>query len=40
DRVAMWTKFSRPATNPLYTIGFDTWGYDVNQAATLPEARR
>ncbi|AKE95344.1 ABC transporter substrate-binding protein [Cronobacter sakazakii] len=40
DRVAMWNKFSRPATSPLYTIGFDTWWYDVNKAATLPEARR
>ncbi len=40
DRVAVWNKFSRPATRPLYTLGFDTWWYDVNKAAALPEARR
>ncbi|EAZ0222266.1 microcin C ABC transporter periplasmic binding protein YejA, partial [Salmonella enterica] len=25
---------------PVYTIGLDTWWYDVNKAAKLPAARR
>lgn len=40
DRVAYWNKFSHPAIRPLYSTGFDTWWYDVNKAAKLPEARR
>jgi len=40
DHVAYWNKFSHPAIRPLYSTGFDTWWYDVNKAAKLPEARR
>lgn len=40
DRFAWWSKFSKPAIHPLYTTGFDTWWYDVNKAAQLPENRR
>ena len=40
DRFAWWNKFSKPAIHPLYTTGFDTWWYDVNKAAQLPENRR
>ena len=40
DRVARWDKFSLPAVRPVYTLGFDTWWYDVNKAAKLPAARR
>ena len=40
DRFASWNKFSRPAIHPVYSLGFDTWWYDVNKAAKLPPARR
>lgn len=40
NRVAYWDKFSHPTTRPLYASDFDTWWYDVNKAAKLPEARR
>ncbi|HHT8231233.1 extracellular solute-binding protein [Enterobacter hormaechei] len=40
DRVARWDKFSLPAVRPVYTLGFDTWWYDVNKAAKLPVERR
>lgn len=40
DRVARWDKFSLPAVRPVYTLGFDTWWYDVNKAAKLPAERR
>ena len=40
DRVAWWDKFSHPAQRPLYSMGFDTWWYDVNKAAGLPAERR
>lgn len=40
DRVAYWDKFSRPAIRPIYSLGFDTWWYDVNKAAKLPADRR
>lgn len=40
DRVARWDKFSQPAVRPVYTLGFDTWWYDVNKAAKLPAERR
>ncbi|MDI4740288.1 hypothetical protein MJN54_33865, partial [Salmonella enterica subsp. enterica serovar Kentucky] len=33
DRLAWWDKFSHPAIRPVYTIGLDTWWYDVNKAA-------
>ncbi|HFV9255579.1 TPA: extracellular solute-binding protein [Enterobacter hormaechei subsp. steigerwaltii] len=39
DRVARWDKFSLPAVRPVYTLGFDTWWYDVNKAAKLPAER-
>jgi len=40
DRVAWWDKFSHPVQRPLYSMGFDTWWYDVNKAAGLPADRR
>lgn len=40
DRVAYWDKFSMPGVRPVYSLGFDTWWYDVNKAAKLPAARR
>jgi len=40
DRVAWWDKFSHPPQRPLYSMGFDTWWYDVNKAAGLPAERR
>lgn len=40
DRYAYWDKFSYPETHPVYSFGFDTWWYDNNKAAKLPEARR
>lgn len=40
DRIAWWDKFSMPGVRPLYSLGFDTWWYDVNKAAKLPAARR
>ncbi len=40
DRVARWDKFSLPAVRPVYTLGFDTWWYDVNKVAKLPAERR
>lgn len=40
DRYAYWNKFSMPGTHPTYTLGFDSWWYDVNKAAQLPAQRR
>nr|WP_024965104.1 extracellular solute-binding protein [Pantoea sp. IMH] len=40
DRYAYWNKFSMPATRPTYSLGFDSWWYDVNKAAQLPDQRR
>nr|WP_318380953.1 extracellular solute-binding protein [uncultured Enterobacter sp.] len=40
DRLAYWDKFSMPTRRPIYSLGFDTWWYDVNKAAKLPAARR
>lgn len=40
DQIAYWDKFSMPGIRPVYSIGFDTWWYDVNKAAKLPAARR
>jgi len=40
DRLARWDKFSLPSVRPVYTLGFDTWWYDVNKAAKLPAERR
>ncbi|WP_312410521.1 extracellular solute-binding protein [Pseudescherichia sp.] len=40
DRLAYWDKFSMPEVRPIYSLGFDTWWYDVNKAAKLPADRR
>lgn len=40
DQMAYWDKFSMPGIRPVYSLGFDTWWYDVNKAANLPAARR
>jgi ABC-type oligopeptide transport system, periplasmic component len=40
DRIARWDKFSLPAVRPIYSLGFETWWYDVNKAARLPPERR
>nr|NMN91303.1 microcin C transport system substrate-binding protein [Brenneria salicis ATCC 15712 = DSM 30166]RBP59468.1 microcin C transport system substrate-binding protein [Brenneria salicis ATCC 15712 = DSM 30166] len=40
DRFAYWNKFAMPAIPPAYSLGFDSWWYDVKQAATLPAERR
>ncbi|WP_380179328.1 extracellular solute-binding protein [Kalamiella sp. sgz302252] len=40
DRYAYWDKFSMPTTRPTYSLGFDSWWYDVNKAAQLPAQRR
>ncbi|MCX0506024.1 ABC transporter substrate-binding protein, partial [Escherichia coli] len=40
DRLAWWDKFSQPAVRPVYSLGIDTWWYDVNKAAKLPSARQ
>lgn len=40
DRIAYWDKFSMPALRPAYDLGFDTWWYDINRAANLPQQRR
>ncbi|EKS7425573.1 TPA: ABC transporter substrate-binding protein [Enterobacter cancerogenus] len=40
DRTARWDKFSLPSVRPIYSLGFDTWWYDVNKAAKLPAERR
>ncbi|ACS86120.1 extracellular solute-binding protein family 5 [Musicola paradisiaca Ech703] len=40
DRFAYWNKFAMPAQRPAYTLGFDSWWYDADKAATLPATRR
>ncbi|MFS2224486.1 extracellular solute-binding protein [Pantoea sp. B65] len=40
DRYAYWNKFSMPGIAPTYSLGTDTWWYDVNKAAQLPAQRR
>lgn len=40
DRFAYWNKFSMPSPRPTYALGLDTWWYDVNRAAKLPEQQR
>jgi microcin C transport system substrate-binding protein len=40
DRLAYWDKFSHPQIRPRYSLGFDTWWYDINKAARLPAERR
>ncbi|ELI6452588.1 ABC transporter substrate-binding protein [Yersinia ruckeri] len=39
-RFAYWDKFSMPAVRPTYSLGFDSWWFDVNKAANLPAERR
>lgn len=39
-RVAYWNKFSRPAIQPDYSLGFDTWWVDPDKSARLDKARR
>lgn len=34
---AYWNKFGQPAIKPLYSIGIDSWWYDVRKAANLPK---
>ncbi|WP_145561941.1 extracellular solute-binding protein [Yersinia aldovae] len=38
-RFAYWDKFSMPADRPTYSLGFDSWWFDVNKAARLPSER-
>lgn len=38
-RFAYWDKFSMPADRPTYSLGFDSWWFDVNKAARLPTER-
>lgn len=40
DRFAYWNKISMPAIRPKSSLGLDTWWYDANKAAALPEQRR
>lgn len=40
DRYAYWNKFAMPTTRPTYSLGFDSWWYDVNKAAQMPAQRR
>lgn len=40
ERFAYWNKLSMPSVRPTYSLGFDTWWYDVNKAAQLPAQRR
>ena len=40
DLLAWWDKFSQPAVRPVYSLGIDTWWYDVNKATKLPSARQ
>jgi microcin C transport system substrate-binding protein len=36
---AYWNKFGRPAIQPTYGIGIDSWWYDADKAASLPKNR-
>ncbi|HBV38493.1 MAG TPA: ABC transporter substrate-binding protein [Erwinia sp.] len=40
NRYAWWDKFSMAAERPTYSLGFDSWWYDVNKAAQLPAQHR
>lgn len=40
SRFAYWDKLSMPAVRPTYSLGFDSWWFDVNKAARLPVERR
>jgi microcin C transport system substrate-binding protein len=39
-QLAWWDKFSHPEIQPVYSVGLDSWWYDVNKAASLPAQRR
>jgi microcin C transport system substrate-binding protein len=39
-RVAYWTRFSRPAQAPKYSLGVDTWWVDPKKDAALRERRK
>ncbi|WP_294833141.1 extracellular solute-binding protein [uncultured Gilliamella sp.] len=36
---AYWNKFGKPAIEPTYAIGIDSWWYDADKAASLPKNR-
>ena len=38
-RVAYWDKFSRPATSPKYSLGFDTWWVEAKKAEELEKKK-
>ncbi|TCH98863.1 ABC transporter substrate-binding protein [Roseococcus sp. SYP-B2431] len=38
--IAYWNRFGRPARNPKYGLGFDTWWIDAALDRALAEARR
>ncbi|MDB5378655.1 MAG: transporter substrate-binding protein [Rubritepida sp.] len=38
--IAYWNRFGRPARNPKYGLGFDTWWIDVALDRALSEAKR
>lgn len=40
DRYAWWNKFSHPAVTPAFSVGLESWWYDVNKAEKLPAERR
>ncbi|VEJ55938.1 extracellular solute-binding protein [Pragia fontium] len=40
DRFAYWNKYAMPAIRPKSSLGLDTWWYDADKAAQLPEQRR
>ncbi|XNM60450.1 hypothetical protein ACLK1T_22985 [Escherichia coli] len=37
DRLAWWDKFSQPAGRPVYSLGIDTWWYDVNKSDAVSQ---
>ncbi|MDR0806186.1 MAG: extracellular solute-binding protein [Enterobacteriaceae bacterium] len=40
DRFAYWNKYAMPAVRPTSSLGLDSWWYDSEKAALLPEQRR
>ncbi|GLR10764.1 ABC transporter substrate-binding protein [Mixta theicola] len=40
DRYAWWNKFSHPAVTPAFSVGLESWWYDMNKAEKLPAQRR
>jgi microcin C transport system substrate-binding protein len=39
-RIAFWDKFGRPARNPRFGLGLDSWWVDATRDRALAEARR